>query len=80
MRASITAKIMITAAAAVFALSLTAYAGQWKNDSRGWWYQNDDGSYPAATWQWIDSNGDGVAECQTAAVRSTTTKHPFLPA
>jgi hypothetical protein len=63
MRASITAKIMITAAAAVFALSLTAYAGQWKNDSRGWWYQNDDGSYPAATWQWIDSNGDGVAEC-----------------
>lgn len=47
------------AAAAV----LPVYAGSWRQDSTGWWYQNDDGSYPANTWQWIDSNGDGTAEC-----------------
>ena len=31
-----------------------AYAGQWQRDSRGWWYQNDNGSYPRSTWQQID--------------------------
>ena len=44
-------------------VSSTAFAGTWKSDSKGWWYQNDDGSYPAGAWQWIDSNGDGTAEC-----------------
>ena len=44
-------------------MNITVFAGQWKHDGRGWWYQNDDGSYPAGTWQWIDSNGDGVSEC-----------------
>ena len=41
----------------------TVLAGQWKTDANGWWYQNDDGSYPANCWQWIDGNGDGTAEC-----------------
>lgn len=57
------------------ALSLTwaqaAYAGQWVQDvnraenSNGisnWWYRQDDGSYPAGGWFWIDGNGDGFAE------------------
>ena len=44
-------------------MSVIAYAGQWKQDDGGWWYQNEDGSYPAAEWKWIDSDGDGVAEC-----------------
>ena len=58
--------------------SMSAFAGQWirdangewkyidygwKQDSTGWWYQNLDGSFPAATWQWIDEDknneGDG---------------------
>ena len=30
----------------------TAMAAEWKHDSKGWWWQNDDGSYPAASWQW----------------------------
>lgn len=34
-----------------------------EQDSGGWWYQNEDGSYPAAEWKWIDSDGDGAAEC-----------------
>lgn len=42
---------------------IPAFAGQWKQDSKGWWWQNDDGSYPVSTWQWIDGNQDGVAEC-----------------
>ena len=41
----------------------TAMAAEWKHDSKGWWWQNDDGSYPAASWQWLDGNHDGVAEC-----------------
>lgn len=57
------------------ALSLTwaqaSYAGQWVQDvnraenSNGlsnWWYRQDDGSYPAGGWFWIDGNGDGFAE------------------
>ncbi len=39
-----------------------AFAGQWKQDEKGWWYQNDDGSYPFSTWKWIDGNQDGIAE------------------
>lgn len=53
----------ITGAAVCCLISLSAYAGQWKQDDGGWWYQNEDGSYPAAEWKWIDSDGDGVAEC-----------------
>ena len=44
-------------------MSFTVYAGTWRSDANGWWYQNDDGSYPAGKWEWIDGNGDGVAEC-----------------
>ncbi len=45
------------------AAALPAYAGTWHQNAAGWWYQNDDGSYPAGGWQWIDGNGDGTAEC-----------------
>ena len=30
-----------------------ADGGAWKQNGRGWWYQNADGSYPAAKWQQI---------------------------
>ena len=33
--------------------SLTALAGTWKQDSKGWWYQRDNGSYPSNGWEWI---------------------------
>lgn len=42
--------------------AMTSFAG-WQSDANGWWWQNEDGSYPSNTWQWIDGNGDGVAEC-----------------
>lgn len=41
----------------------TAFAGQWKQDSTGWWWQEDNGTYPINQWQWIDGNQDGIAEC-----------------
>ena len=50
--------LVIAAAAA-----LPAYAGTWRQNASGWWYQNDDGTCPAGGWQWIDSDGDGTAEC-----------------
>ncbi len=53
----------VLAAALSASLSMTAYAGEWKQDGNGWWWQNDDGSYPANCWQWIDANNDQIAEC-----------------
>lgn len=58
---------------AVLALALSvltpsaAFAGVWRtgaepNESR-WWYDNEDGTYAANGWQWIDGNQDGTAEC-----------------
>ena len=34
--------------------SFSALAGEWKQDENGWWYQEDDGSYPVSTWKEID--------------------------
>ena len=42
--------------------AIPAEAGSWQQDQRGWWWQADDGSYPAGEWRWIDGNGDGMAE------------------
>ena len=35
--------------------SMSAFAGQWIQEERGWWWQNDDGSYPVSTWKWIQN-------------------------
>lgn len=35
-------------------MGITAYAGQWRSDANGWWYDNQDGSYPVSAWQQID--------------------------
>lgn len=42
---------------------MTVFAAGWQQNATGWWWQNDDGSWPANSWQWLDGNGDGVAEC-----------------
>lgn len=58
-------KIMTAAltAAMAMAMGITAFAGQWNSNSTGWWWTNDDGSYPAAEWRWLDGNKDGIFEC-----------------
>ena len=45
------------------ATSITAFAGTWKLDAKGWWWDNGNGTWPAGCWQWCDGNGDGIAEC-----------------
>ncbi len=32
-------------------------------NATGWWYDYGNGTWPANSWQWIDGNGDGIAEC-----------------
>ena len=48
-------KILITSIVLSAMMSTVALAGEWKQDAKGWWYQNDDGSYPVNSWQ--DING-----------------------
>ena len=54
---------VLLTASMVLAMGSTAFGAEWKQDGNGWWWQEDQGSYPVSTWQWIDGNGDGVAEC-----------------
>lgn len=35
--------------------AVNSFADQWKRDEIGWWYQHDDGSYPAG--RWLQING-----------------------
>ncbi len=59
-------KFFLTAAAAAgmaVCINITALAGTWRLDARGWWWENDDGSYPVSSWQWLDGNRDGTEEC-----------------
>ena len=42
---------------------MPAFAGTWKSDSNGWWYQKDDGTWYNNGWQWVDGNNDGVSQC-----------------
>lgn len=59
-------KIVNLAAILALIQSISVYAGQWNagtgENAGHWQYQNDDGSYPANCWQWIDGNNDGIAE------------------
>lgn len=57
------AKIAGLAALLSVSMGSISFAGEWKQDSKGWWYQKDDGSYYKNEWQWIDGNHDGVSEC-----------------
>lgn len=43
--------------------NFASYAGTWEKDANGWFWVNDDGTYPQNTWQWLDGNRDGIAEC-----------------
>lgn len=45
---------VLTLTAIMASTPSTAYAAEWILDSTGYWYQNDDGSYPASTWQSIN--------------------------
>lgn len=38
-----------------FCISSLSYAGKWKKDGNGWWYQEDDGSNPKDSWRHINN-------------------------
>lgn len=46
--------LALAAGMMTLAMSMTAFAGEWKQDTAGWWYQNDDSTYPANGWNWVD--------------------------
>lgn len=35
-------------------MSVTAFAGGWQRDARGWWYQHNNGSYTTNGWEQIN--------------------------
>lgn len=54
------------AAVAMTVLSVgAAFASGWQRDSKGWWYgiNVDNSAWHANGWQWVDGDGDGIAEC-----------------
>lgn len=61
-------KFSMTMAIAVLSAfsAFTALAG-WQQGEGGnqnrWWYSYDQSSYAKDGWNWLDGNGDGVAEC-----------------
>lgn len=56
-------KVLGLVALMTLGMSIQAFAGEWKNDNIGWWWQNDNGTYPVNKWEWLDGNKDGIAEC-----------------
>ena len=34
--------------------AVPAFAGEWKQDTKGWWWQEDNGSYPTSAWKEIN--------------------------
>lgn len=50
-------KILLLSAALSISASMVSFAGEWKQDETGWWYQNDDGSYIASNWYQDESTG-----------------------
>ena len=60
MTAVLSAALMMSVMAAV-----PAFAAGWQKNNTGWWYGTnaDNSTWHANGWQWVDGNGDGVAEC-----------------
>ena len=58
-------KILLTTVCSVALSAVLSFASfaAWQQDGQGWRWQNAGGSFTAGTWQWIDGNGDGTAEC-----------------
>ncbi len=49
-------KILVLLMSATIAIcsTIVSFAGEWRQNGVGWWYQNDDGSYPLSSWKEID--------------------------
>lgn len=56
-------RLFLTSVLLCMLMTISSLAGSWKSDAVGWWYECDDGSYYVNSWNWIDGNFDGIAEC-----------------
>ncbi|WP_034600237.1 hypothetical protein [Lacrimispora aerotolerans] len=72
-------KLLFTATIMTTAMCITSFAGQWKQDAKGWWYQNDDGSYPVNSWlqdkdsKWYYFNDTGYMQTTPITLADGTT-------
>lgn len=58
--------LFVSAMAIMAAMTMTAMASGWQGSAEtGWWYgtNKDNSQWHANGWQWLDGNGDGIAEC-----------------
>lgn len=46
--------VVVSTMMMVIMATVTVYAGEWKQDTSGWWYENTDGTHLANQWEWID--------------------------
>lgn len=46
----------LLSATMVVGSAMPAFAAEWKRDDIGWWYEEDNGQYPTATWKFINNN------------------------
>lgn len=58
-----TVKTLIVSVVLTVFMCSAALAGTWMEDEHGYWWQNDRGEYPVSSWQWIDDDENGIAEC-----------------
>lgn len=63
------AKLLLATLTMSVVLSMTALAGEWKHDSKGWWYRNDDGTYPTSSWvadgkDWYYVDAEGTMQTE----------------
>lgn len=45
----------LLSASMVVGSAMPAFAAEWKRDNVGWWYEEDNGQYPTATWRFINN-------------------------
>ncbi len=46
-----TSKIFVNTLFLTVIATITAFAGSWGKDAKGWWYLNDDGTYAKSEWK-----------------------------
>lgn len=56
-------RILLIAGILTGLLSASVFAGEWQQTTEGCRYAQDNGSFLTDTWEWIDGNQDGIAEC-----------------
>lgn len=63
--------LIITMAMAAF-MAFPASAGEWKEDSAGWRYDNGDSTFASSGWQWIDGKCYYFTDAGYCLINTTT--------